>query len=110
MNEQCSTFTRRSYLVSRTTIRLLCGTSGTQATRTGLQVSRHDGTITSRLFIMRDRREVLAARERMAHDLSSDQDRTYLGVEDFLICRWTIPTASRICRRWRGTDDRVTRL
>jgi hypothetical protein len=35
-----------------------------------------------------DKTTLLAARARMADGLSSDQDRTYLGVVDLLISRW----------------------
>jgi hypothetical protein len=39
-------------------------------------------------FLKGDKTTLLAARARMADSLSSDQDRTYLGVVDLLISRW----------------------
>ena len=48
----------------------------------------NDYVAATKAFLRHDHAELLAARERMASGLSTDQDRTYLGVVDLLISRW----------------------
>ena len=54
----------------------------------GFPTRWNDYVAATRAFLKGERPALLAARERMAHALASDQDRTYLGVVDLLISRW----------------------
>ncbi len=55
---------------------------------TGFPARWNDYVAATRAFLQRDHAGLLAARDRMARSLSSEQDQTYLGVVDLLISRW----------------------
>jgi hypothetical protein len=54
----------------------------------GFPTRWNDYVAATSAFLKGDKATLLAARARMADGLSSDQDRTYLGVVDLLISRW----------------------
>jgi hypothetical protein len=63
-------------------------TAGVPDDSTGFPTRWNDYVAATTAFLKHDRTELIAARERMASALSTDQDRTYLGVVDLLISRW----------------------
>jgi hypothetical protein len=62
--------------------------SGVPDDSAGFPARWNDYVAATKAFLKGDHAELLAARERMARSLSSDQDRTYIGVVDLLISRW----------------------